>query len=95
MPWAMFRAPGFDVQAATSNSAYMRFYDISFLDRLVNDLFIEHTPGRSRFDLASYYFEGLRSTDVTSRIPFVLPRAGILLHPDGESRRAVQFRADV
>ncbi len=64
---------GLDVQA-TSNSAYMRFYDISFLDRLVNDLFLEGTPGRSRFSLSSYYFQGLRSTDITARIPFVLPR---------------------
>ncbi|MEO8300652.1 MAG: LPS assembly protein LptD [Rhizomicrobium sp.] len=64
---------GLDVQA-TSNSAYMRFYDISFLDRLVNDVFLEGTPGRSRFSLASYYFQGLRSTDITSGIPFVLPR---------------------
>ncbi len=64
---------GLDVQA-TSNSAYMRFYDVSFLDRLVSDLFLEGTPGRSRFSLASYYFQGLRSTDITARIPFVLPR---------------------
>ena len=68
-----WRWRGFDVQA-TSNNAYMRFYDISFLDRLVNDVFLEGTPGRSRFSLASYYFQGLRSTDVTSRIPFVLPK---------------------
>jgi LPS-assembly protein len=64
---------GFDVQA-TSNSAYMRFYDISFLDRLTNQLFVEGTPGRSRFALTSYYFQGLRSTDVTSRIPYILPK---------------------
>ncbi|HKQ45373.1 MAG TPA: LPS assembly protein LptD [Rhizomicrobium sp.] len=64
---------GFDVQA-TSNSAYMRFYDISFLDRLVNDIFLEGTPGRSRFALSSYYFQGLRSTDVTANIPFILPK---------------------
>ena len=64
---------GFDVQA-TSNAAYMRFYDISFLDRLVNDLFLEGTPGRSRFALTSYYFQGLRSTDVTARIPYILPK---------------------
>lgn len=64
---------GFDVQA-TSNSAYMRFYDISFLDRLTNDLFLEATPGRSRFALTSYWFQGLRSTDVQSRFPYVLPR---------------------
>ena len=64
---------GIDVQA-TSNSAYMRFYDISFLDRLTNDLFVEATPGRSRFALTSYWFQGLRSTDVQSRIPFILPK---------------------
>ncbi|HEY2011799.1 MAG TPA: LPS assembly protein LptD [Rhizomicrobium sp.] len=63
---------GFDVQA-TSNPGYMRYYDISYLDRLLNDLFIEDTPGRSRFALTSYYFQGLRATDVTSRIPYVLP----------------------
>ena len=71
---------GFDVQL-TSNSAYMRFYDISFLDRLINDLFIEATPGRSRFALSSYYFQGLRSTDVTSRIPFVLPKLELSFIP--------------
>jgi LPS-assembly protein len=64
---------GFDLQA-TSNSGYMRFYDISYLDRLINDLFVEATTGRSRFSLASYYFQGLRSTDVTARIPFILPK---------------------
>ncbi|HVV27240.1 MAG TPA: LPS assembly protein LptD [Rhizomicrobium sp.] len=71
---------GFDVQA-TSNAAYMRFYDISLLDRLVNDLFIEGTPGRSRFALSSYYFQGLRSTDVTARIPYVLPRLDMSIVP--------------
>jgi len=64
---------GADLQL-TSTSGYMRFYDISFLDRLTSDLFVEATPGRSRFSLTSYYFQGLRSTDITSRIPFVLPR---------------------
>lgn len=63
---------GFDVQA-TSNPGYMRFYDISYLDRLVNDLFVEDTSGRSRFALTSYYFQGLRATDITSRIPYILP----------------------
>jgi LPS-assembly protein len=64
---------GFDLQT-TSNNAYMRFYDISFLDRLVSDIFVEGTPGRSRFALTSYYFEGLRSNDIQRRIPYVLPR---------------------
>ena len=64
---------GFDIQM-TSNPAYMRSYDISFLDRLTNDLFLEDTPGRSRFALSSDYFQGLRSSDVTARIPYVLPK---------------------
>jgi LPS-assembly protein len=70
---ADYSRTGFDAQL-TSNNAYMRFYDISFLDRLVNDIFVEGTPGRSRFALTSYYFQGLRSTDVTARIPFILPK---------------------
>ncbi len=79
---------GFDVQT-TSNSAYMRFYDISFLDRLVSDIFIEGTPGRSRFALTSYYFQGLRSSDIQSQIPLYPAPAGSLLHshPQGGGRR--------
>src|SRR6185312_4198969 len=64
---------GFDTQL-TNNPAYMRFYDISYLDRLVNDLFAEDDEGRSRLAVTGYYFQGLRSTDTTRRIPYVLPR---------------------
>jgi len=63
---------GFDLQA-TSNAGYMRYYDISYLDRLINDLFLEDTTGRSRFAITSYYFQGLRATDITAHIPYVLP----------------------
>ncbi len=63
---------GFDAEL-TNNSAYMRFYDISYLDRLVNDLFVENETGRSRFALTGYYFQGLRATDVQGLIPYVLP----------------------
>lgn len=84
---------GFDIQT-TTNAAYMRFYDISFLDRLVNDLFIEDTPGRSRFNLASYYFEGLRSTDVASRIPYLLPRLDASFIPTAKVAGG-SFRADL
>ena len=35
---------GFDAQL-TNNAAYMRFYDISYLDRLINDLFVENDTG--------------------------------------------------
>jgi LPS-assembly protein len=63
---------GFDTEL-TNNNAYMRLYDISYLDRLVNDIFLEDAYGRSRFAVTSYYFQGLRSTDVARRIPYVAP----------------------
>lgn len=63
---------GFDVQY-TSNDTYLKRYDISQLDRLVDDLFIDGEQGRSRFDLVSYYFEGLRATDNADLIPYILP----------------------
>ena len=64
---------GFDTQL-TNNNAYMRYYDISYLDRLVNDIFLENDFGRSRFVVTGYYFQGLRSTDSQSTIPYVLPQ---------------------
>lgn len=72
---------GFDLQL-TSNAAYMRYYDISYLDRMINDLFVEATPGRSRFSLSSYYFQGLRSTDVTANIPYILPNLDVSIIPN-------------
>ncbi len=63
---------GFDAQL-TNNNAYMRFYDISTLDRLTNALFVENHSGRSRFAVTGYYFQGLRSTDIVRDIPYVLP----------------------
>ncbi len=63
---------GFDTEL-TNNNAYMRLYDISNLDRLVNDIFVDDAYGRSRFAVTSYYFQGLRSTDVARRIPFIAP----------------------
>ncbi len=71
---------GFDAQL-TNNSGYMRLYDISYLDRLVNDIFVENESGRSLFNLKSYYFEGLRATDVQRRIPYVLPLLNYSLIP--------------
>jgi LPS-assembly protein len=63
---------GFDLQL-TNNSGYMRFYDISFLDRLTSSAFVENMAGRSRFALSAYFFQGLRSTDVTANIPHAAP----------------------
>ena len=64
---------GFDTQL-TNNAAYMRYYDISYLDRLTNDLFLEDDFGRSRFAVTGYYFQGLRATDQQKSIPYVLPQ---------------------
>jgi LPS-assembly protein len=63
---------GYDAQI-TSNDTYLKRYDISQLDRLVSDLFFVGEQGRSRFSLASYYFQGLRATDNNSTFPVALP----------------------
>jgi len=84
---------GFDTQL-TNNAAYMRFYDISYLDRLTNDLFVEDNVGRSRFYLGGYYFEGLRSTDQARLFPYVLPRIEFSYIPD-RNVAGGQFRFDL
>jgi LPS-assembly protein len=63
---------GFDLQL-TNNPAYMRFYDISFIDRLTSNLFVEKDAGRSRLALTGYFFQGLRATDAVSAIPVAAP----------------------
>ena len=63
---------GFDLQL-TNNNAYMRFYDISFLDRLNSSLFLENDSGRSRLAMTGFFFQGLRATDAISAIPVAAP----------------------
>jgi len=63
---------GYDAQL-TSNDTYLKRYDYSQLDRLVNDMFIEGTGGRTRFAVTGYFFQGLRTNDDSSKIPFILP----------------------
>ena len=77
---------GFDA-ALTNNAAYMRLYDISSLDRLVNDLFVDDSYGRSRLALTSYYFQGLRSTDSARRIPYVSPNGIALIRGSGRDQQ--------
>ena len=72
----------------------MRFYDISYLDRLVNDVFIENQTGRSRFALTGYYFQGLRATDVQGMIPYVLPQLDYSYIPTGKVAGG-RFRFDL
>ncbi|HTT98911.1 MAG TPA: LPS assembly protein LptD [Rhizomicrobium sp.] len=63
---------GFDVQV-TSDNTFLKRYDISQLDRLTSDLFIEGEAGRSRFAVTGYFFQGLRPTDDNRQFPVPLP----------------------
>jgi len=57
----------------TSYASYLQRFDISQMDRLNNDLFIEALDGRSRFAITGYFFQGLRSTDDNNLFPVALP----------------------
>ncbi|MBV9062513.1 MAG: LPS-assembly protein LptD, partial [Alphaproteobacteria bacterium] len=72
---------GFDAQF-TSNQTFLKRYNLSILDRLVNDLFVEGLSGRSRFDLGGYYFQGLRLTDAQELFPLVLPALSYTYIPE-------------
>jgi len=63
---------GFDVQV-TSDNTFLKRYDISQLDRLTSDLFVEGESGRSRFAVSGYFFQGLRTTDDNRQFPIPLP----------------------
>ena len=72
---------GYDAQL-TSNDTYLKRYDISSLDRLENNLFIEGIDGRSYAAVNGWYFQGLRETDDPGLTPLVLPLAEIEYVPD-------------
>jgi LPS-assembly protein len=63
---------GFDAEL-TSNDTYLYRYDISYIDRLTSDLFVDHVSGRNRFAATGYYFQSLRDSDVQGFIPLILP----------------------
>lgn len=65
---------GWDVQL-TSSDTYMERYEISRLDRLTNNAFIEGIHGRNYASANAYYFQGLRETDRPGQTPFVFPLA--------------------
>ena len=72
---------GYNAQL-TSNDTYLKRYDISSLDRLENNLFIEGIDGRSYAAVNSWYFQGLREDDDPGQTPLVLPLAEIEYVPD-------------
>jgi len=63
---------GYDAQL-TSNDTYLKRYDFSQADRLVNDVYIEGAGARTRFAVTGYFFQGLRATDNSRIIPLALP----------------------
>jgi LPS-assembly protein len=72
---------GFDVQL-TSNDTYLRRYDISYVDRLTSDLFVDAVSGRNRAEVTSFYFQGLRAGDSPGNMPLVLPLAEYTFIPE-------------
>ncbi|MEQ1756111.1 MAG: LPS-assembly protein LptD [Micropepsaceae bacterium] len=72
---------GYNAQL-TSNDTYLKRYDISSLDRLQNNLFLEGINGRSYSAVNAWYFQGLRETDDPGTTPLVLPLAELEYVPD-------------
>lgn len=66
-----FRA-GFEL-FRTSDDTYLKRYNISNLDTLLNTAYVEGFRGRSYFQATAYEFQGLRQTDDAGLSPFVLP----------------------
>jgi LPS-assembly protein len=100
---ATWRA-GYDAEL-TSNDKYLKAYDISSLDRLTSDLFLEGTNGRSRFAITGYFFQGLRvascptagpclPADDNRTFPVPLPLIEYNYIPEGKLAGG-QFRLDV
>jgi len=72
IPLSNHWATGFDAQL-TSNDTYLKRYDFSQLDRLVNDVFVEGSGGRTRLAVTGYFFQGLRASDDSHIVPVALP----------------------
>lgn len=72
IPFAQNWSTGFDAQLS-SNDTYLKRYDFSQLDRLVNDVFVEGTGGRTRIAVTGYFFQGLRASDDSKVVPLALP----------------------
>ena len=73
IPLAGIWGAGYDVQL-TSNDTFLKRYDLSNEDNLVNDLFIGAVSGRSSFAITSYFFQDLRANHVSAGLmPLVLP----------------------
>jgi LPS-assembly protein len=63
---------GFDLEL-TTNDTYLYRYDISYIDRLTSDFFVDQVRDRNRFAATAYYFQSLREGDFQGGLPLVLP----------------------
>ncbi|MDE3114014.1 MAG: LPS-assembly protein LptD [Pseudomonadota bacterium] len=73
---------GYDVQL-TSNDTFLKRYNFSSEDNLVNDLFISAVSGRSHFSITSYFFQDLRAGHIgAGQMPLVLPLVEYTYDPE-------------
>lgn len=63
---------GFDL-AVASDDTYLRRYNISRADSLINHLYVERFWERSHLSIGGYAFQGLREEDVAGQTPIVVP----------------------
>ena len=63
---------GFDL-AVASDDTYLRRYNISRADSLVNHIYVERFWTRSYLSIGGYAFQGLREEDVAGDTPFAIP----------------------
>ena len=63
---------GFDL-ALASDDTYLRRYDISRADSLINHLYLERFWERSYLHIGAYAFQGLREEDTGGTTPIALP----------------------
>ncbi|MEM9782648.1 MAG: LPS assembly protein LptD [Pseudomonadota bacterium] len=64
---------GWDI-IATSDDAYLRFFDISNEDRLTSSVFLRGYERDHFFDVEGIYFQSLRDDEPSGPIPTVIPR---------------------
>lgn len=63
---------GWDLEV-TSDDTFLRRYKINNKNTLISQVYLTGLNGRNYFDLRSYYFQGLRSTDDNDTTPVVFP----------------------
>ncbi|MFN3232657.1 MAG: LPS-assembly protein LptD [Alphaproteobacteria bacterium] len=63
---------GFDMEVVTDDT-YLRRYDVSRADSLINHLYVEHFTERNYLHIGAYAFQGLREEDIAGQTPIAAP----------------------